>query len=313
MQHLTTSMIKSFKNCRRRYWFEYVEQIKPITATQPLRFGSLVHAGLEALLAGRDYHEAISLLAAQDDSEIPADQLADPDIAHIAVAAYAKHVDWRAWQVQSVEQEFAAPLGWGIRLLGKVDAIGAVNGVVCLVEHKTASAPNESYFHHLLWDDQATNYLAAAQLLGIPACGILYDVIEKCGLKPLTATQVENRKYTKDGKLYAAQREQDEPYSDYLIRVATWYDNPSRFQQRLITRNKPQIREAKADLKKVAKDMRDCARQDAYYRNPQACSIYGCPYQSVCLEYSPEVIDVTYRKKDRANEELSGEFPTVNW
>jgi|GEM_PF-1241617 len=73
-------------------------------------------------------------------------------------------------------------------------------GACLVIEHKTASTDVEDgspYWKRLRLDSQVSNYYDGARALGMPPDGVLYDVIRKPRIKPLKATPVEARKYTK--------------------------------------------------------------------------------------------------------------------
>ena len=72
---------------------------------------------------------------------------------------------------------------------------------VWVVEHKTANAdigPGTTYWKRLVLDGQVSTYLPGTRALGhADVRGVLYDVIRKPTIRPLKATPVEQREYTK--------------------------------------------------------------------------------------------------------------------
>jgi hypothetical protein len=257
IKYFSTSQINRFKECRRRYFFEYVEGLEPVIKDRNLILGSAYHEGVAA---GTDW-------------------IAPDPISEIMVNHYRKHIDL---ELKEVEQKFCVSLGYGIRLIGYIDGITDNY----LVEHKTAARVDATYLHHLLWDEQATNYLIASGM-----DKILYIIIQKCTLKPHKETI--NKKYKADGTLYANMYDHDEPENEYVERVRSWYDAECRITTQVVSRTTAQKNSHLQDLKNVIKDIKNAA----YYRNPKACSIFGCPFASICLEDTPEVREVNFKPK----------------
>ena len=52
---VTASMLRSFKSCPKKYYFEYVEQLKPVQTPEALEIGSNYHDYLEMLLTGQSF------------------------------------------------------------------------------------------------------------------------------------------------------------------------------------------------------------------------------------------------------------------
>ena len=96
MINLTASMIRCFKSCPRKYFFEYVEMLKPIETPEALSTGSSYHSYLEKLLKGESF-EVVDLPSAMAE-------------------AFDRFIPWRTWNVKSVEEEYRVKLAPGIFL-----------------------------------------------------------------------------------------------------------------------------------------------------------------------------------------------------
>jgi ATP-dependent helicase/DNAse subunit B len=312
MVKYTTSMVKCFKQCRKKYFLEYVEELKPIQTPAALHLGTLYHRGLELLLQGMDIPD-IGLSLEADQRNHCLDMAVDYDpipagIAFEMVRAFYLESGYQNWKINKVEQKFEVSTGYGKRLTGKIDAIMEHEEKDFLVEHKSTSrwaSDGAEYLHGLLWDEQSTNYLYAyRELYGKPAAGIMYVIVEKPTIKPLLATPVEKRKYKQDGTIYGNQREEDETPEEYLKRVAAWYMEKSRVHIHFVYRTPADINAQIEDLNLTFKDMAECEKNETYYRNPGACSILDCPYRPKCLDNMPDTDCLFVRKKAR-NEELA--------
>ena len=307
----TTSMVKCFKQCRKKYFLEYVENLKPIQTPKALELGTLYHKGIEHLLHGMDFADIAMELEADQRSRC-IDMAVDYDPIPVGVAvemvkAFYRESGYQHWRVEEVETKFEVSTGYGKRLVGKIDAIMRQADKVLLIEHKTTARwgrDGAEYLHGLLWDEQSTNYLYAyREQTGVAAAGIMYCIVEKPTIKPQLATPIEKRKYTRTGVIYASQRETDETAEEFLQRVAEWYAEAPRVHVHFIYRTPAEIDNQVADLNLVFKDMAECEKNETYYRNPGACSILDCPYRPKCLENKPDT-DCLFVCKSARNEEL---------
>ena len=178
-----------------------------------------------------------------------------------------------------------------------------------VVEHKTTSSditPGSTYWRKLTLDTQVSQYLGSTE--GVE--GMLYDVIRKPGIKPFKATPEADRKYTKAGTLYAAQRERDETPEEYAVRLrADISEGPNKYYARGIIVRLPSERiEAARDTWLVAGSIRESMRLDAWPRNPGSCDAYGrtCDYWAVCAGETTIDDATRFRTAETPHEELPG-------
>lgn len=316
---ITTSMVKTFRSCRMRYKLEYVDMLKPVETPKALEIGTMYHACIEKLLKG----VAMDVIRAELFDRInPAlDPVQDELNAYTVwnmVKAFYRLSGWREWDVQFVERSFEVSTGYAKRLLGKIDGVirKPDTNEWFLLEHKTTSqwgTDGSTYLHNLLWDDQATNYLYAwsklledGQIDGEAVKGIYYVIVEKPTIRPYQATPLDQRKYKKDGTLYANQHEADEMPMQFDDRLHEWYEAAPRVHTEFVYRNSDEIAARIDDLNLTIKDMYACERDCTYYRNPESCKILPCPYRPKCLENTPDT-DCLFVRKTARNEELNNE------
>ena len=322
---LTTSQMKCFKQCRRRYYLEYIENLKPIETPKPLEIGTLFHAGVAMILEGSQINNIPQLEQVEatliDMARATAEKNGidyDPANAYLAiemVRAWNRDSFWHEWHVLSVEKSFEVWTGYAKRMMGKIDGIilHPLTGKPYLLEHKTTArwgVDGTDYLHSLLWDEQSTHYLYAYQKMlddgtisGECADGVFYDIIEKPTIKPYEATPMEKRKYTKDGVLYANQHDRDETPEEFRHRVRAWYEEANRLHETFVYRTPAQIADQIKDFNLTLKDIVAAERDQTYYRNPANCSVLPCPYAPKCLEDRPDT-DCLFVKKEARNEEL---------
>lgn len=320
---LTNSRAKDFRACARLHQLRYERGYRPAVEASELRFGSLIHTGLEAWWrapAAERWEAASAALTTAD-----ADAL-DRVKALVLLAGY--HARWidEPLDAIAVEHEFTVPLinpatGAASRTWtagGKIDAIvrHRDSGRVYVVEHKTSSEtldPGSDYWRRLLLDSQVSTYMMAVRALGYEPAGTIYDVIAKPAQRPLLATPEDKRRYRKgDGALDARQRDRDETLDEYRDRITEAVSaEPERYFRRAeIVRLEEDERDAAFDLWQTGRAIADARNAGRWPRNPDACIRYSraCVFFDCCTRVASIDDPTRYRRvdPDHPNEELSG-------
>lgn len=320
-QLLTNSRRNSFGACHRKHYFEYEQCLRPISEAENLRFGTLVHLGLEAWFlhlhhgAERALREALAAITAN-----AAKESADAYAIATAVAmmeGYSARWSDEDIVVLAVEQQFEIPLmnpdtggqSRTFRLAGKIDAIVRVNGEVRILEHKTTSediSPDARYWTKLAIDGQVSGYYMGAQSLGYDVGGCLYDVLRKPSMRPgnipltdengvkIVLDQHGMRVPTKDGKKW---RETGDTAQGYVLQTrpetpeewqarlsADIAAQPDRYFRRLeVPRLDSDLVEYLSDMWAVGREIAEAQSFGRWPKNPRSCDVYsGCPYFEVC-------------------------------
>lgn len=251
----------------------------------------------------------------------------DPfDLVRADVMLTGYHLRWEAdmarYQVLGVEAEFRAPVrnpetGMPSRtweLGGKLDVrlLELATDELLIVEHKTTSSeagPGSDYLKRLRMDGQVTVYYSGAETLGRRVDGCLYDVLVKPGLRPLKATPVESRRYTKAGALYANQRDRDETPNEYRLRLAEAVaSEPNEYFLRArVSRLEEEMRDGLADIWQTGRAMREAELAGRHPRNPDACVRYGrtCEFFPVCTGEASLDDQRLYRRTTELHRELA--------
>lgn len=323
MRLVTASELRSFRSCAREHRYRYVELRRPRASDPKLRFGSLFHRALEAWWLAVDAGPEAQLAAALD-ALGPAEQseLFDRVRTEELLLGYTARWSDEALDVLAVEAEFRCPVtnpatGAASRtfeLGGKIDAIARerATGRVLIVEHKTSAediSTGSAYWQRLRLDAQVSTYFVGARALGHDVQACLYDVIHRPTLRPYAATPVEARKFTRDGRLYANQREQDETSEEFRARLREDIAaNPSRYFARgEVVRLEEDERDAAHDVWQLTRQLREAELAGRAPRNPDACIRYGrsCDYWPVCSRECALSDEARYRDAAAAHEELS--------
>ncbi len=327
MDLLTASRLRAYRKCARLEHLTYIDGWRPAVEPEALAFGSLWHTGLEAWWTALALHSEMPLSDAL--AEIAGKARDEYEQARVEELLRGYHARWhdQPYEIVGVEEEFTALLlnpdtmaasrTW--QLAGKIDARVIVrdgssyDGRHMIVEHKTTSeeiAPEADYWAKLQMDHQLSIYTIGSESLGQPPDGCIYDVLRKPMIKPLKATPVEAQKRTKDGRLYANQREADETPDEYRARLREAIEaEPDRYyQRRLIPRTESQVRDFLADAWQQGRVMHESHLAGRAPRNPDSCHLYNsrCPYWDICAAgLDPAEHPDRFRREERVNPELT--------
>lgn len=329
MRVLTVSQLKTFRRCARLHDLEYQQGYRLAVADEALRFGDLFHLGLAAWWTTLAVDQGEVLLIATLDAIAGRAEDAFEQV-RLEELLRGYHYRWldAGLVPLAVEREFRAPLvnpetgapskTW--QLAGKLDVIAREpSGRVVIVEHKTSSEDlgiGSTYWLRLRMDSQVSMYFDGAVTLGHDVGACIYDVVGKVALRPLKATPLDQRKYTKATKdqpsrLYANQREDDETPAEYRARVreeiATY---PERYYQRgEVVRLEQDLADHRFDIWQQGRIIRESELAGRAPRNPDSCSMYGrtCAFFSICsgtetLEHNPR-----FQKVSNVHPELGGD------
>lgn len=316
MQLLTHSRLATFRSCPRRHLLAYEYGLRADRPAEHIAAGSAFALAVEADANGEDVEAAINRAGIDDPYEL----------ARVAAMFTAHKQRWAGEQAEehvAAELEFVLPLRnpssgaatsvW--QRAGKIDRIVRLpDGHLALKEYKTTSrdfAPGSDYWLRLELDMQLSFYLLAAREMGYDCRAILYDVTRRPALRPLRATPEADRKFKKDGTLYAAQRTVDETPEEFAARcTADLAENPVRSFARIeIARTDSDLEEAAAEVWLQQRALRDCQRMDRWYRNPDACissAGWQCEFLPVCIHKDLATrTPLGFRRAVRQHEELT--------
>lgn len=331
---LTNSRMACFRTCQWKHYLDYELYgvgIEPIAESSPLRLGHVVHDGLDLIARGMSYNACLDQYI-----QVPAWAASEDDIiawmseaarASAMLDGYVNYWHDAGIEIVASELQFALPIrppgairgrrGW--RLAGKIDKIiRLADGRLALYEHKTTSSDigdSSSYWDNLRLDYQVGVYAYAARCLGYNIETIIYDVLRKPGIAMLRATPNDKRKYTKEGKLYANQRDQDETIEEYSARLRETVSTApeSYYARKELTRLADELALVADEADQIRGMIVHCRKHRAWPRNTAAClRPYRCQYYNLCsVGTNPEAYKTVYgtlpdgyRKSDSKNPEL---------
>lgn len=323
---ITHSRMAAFRGCERLHQIRYVQGYRALVEREEAAFGTLMHAGLEgwwkAWMVGAAYPESAAtgyMLKARTPN------IDDATFAKAEVLMLAYNVQWSPSmediEVLAVEAQFDAPLALangrampGVRQGGKIDVLfrRRSTGEVWMVEHKTTGSditPGAPYWAKLRMESQISMYHEGARALGHEIVGCVYDVLVRPKHSLLKATPVEARKLTKEGKLYANQRDRDETVEEFQARLAEVIaeEPPRWFARAEVVRLDTELEDFREDVRETARRIRSAARgRWAAPRNPDYCHKFGraCEFWDVCTGVATLDDEARFRKVENVHEEL---------
>jgi len=265
----TNSRLKMYQACPMKEKFRYRDCIAPIGKKNALNIGTAVHRGIETW----SIEEGLNALK----FGFPAstEEANEQDITRGTVDAMLNgyFARFEPFEEHKPELEFSLALRFPtkrgmrssnkIRICGKIDDLVVINGELWIVEYKTASQIDKSYFDRLYLDSQITLYMMAAKRLGYKPVGVIYRVIRKPQIK-------QRQNETVDAYI-------DRLKQDYLARPDFYF-----FETKLY-RTDSDIDQFEIDLWNEIKIANTSAAVGNFFRHSHACSNYGtCPYFPLC-------------------------------
>jgi hypothetical protein len=320
MESLTHSRMQSAKDCLRRHFlqFEFLGVgLKKIRTSEPLRFGTVIHRGLDLLASGISIDDLCQLVRSWY-AEIPAwcqtqeeqaDWFMECEKAIRLLLGYVWRWGEGGFELVATEQIFDIPLinpatgrestNW--RLKGRIDKVVREGSRMLLMEHKTTGdpiAPDSEYWEKLRIDSQISLYMLAARESGYPVETVIYDVIGKPQTRlrnPLYQMTQADKEALNCGVYFderfeqdvldgavAAKRETPEMYGARLAQAIT--AEPDRYYaRREIPRLDSDINWLRRDLWGIQKRISFCQHNEYWDQNTHACnSPWRCEMCEVC-------------------------------
>ena len=262
----TISRLKTFQVCPMKESLRYREMITPIRTKKPLAFGSAIHKGLET----RSIDEALALF--DDIYPNNQDEMDELEATKIIITALLENyfIKYPAFESHKPELNFQLAMktkkGYSTKMAiaGKIDDLVLIDDQYWIVEYKTASRLDASYFDRLYVDSQITMYMYAMERLGYNVVGVIYRVIRKPQLK----------------------RKANEPKDVFYTRISKDIADRSDFyfEERKLYRSKDDLNDFERQLYEQAKLSNNLAKSGCSFQYTTSCSMYGaCDYLPLCM------------------------------
>jgi hypothetical protein len=298
---ITGSSMGLLQTCARNYKLRYVDGIESITRPSYFTLGSAFHAAVEEFRRGGSLGD---MMTAGMDPDLSKD---DTCRLQAMVEAYHTRYKNERGTFDSIEEEFKKPWRGAWSLCGVVDAIKG--GVI--YETKTVGRIDGAYLERLWQARQTLIYCAVMEVNTV-----IYDLVEKSGIRRYKATPVEKRKYVTDKetgqrRLNAKQREYDEPDADYLTRLREWYvKHPEALHREEIIYSEIQLKDIWDDIDAEVRRLQWHMKEDVWPRSLNSCHRYNnpCEFAPLCGSGGSKlVLDTHYQSREKIHSELKGE------
>lgn len=264
----TASRLKAYHTCPMKEALRYRKKLAPVSSRPALAFGTAIHKGiemwsLEAALEALNMPFPMSQEEADEQETVRATVTALINGYMLMYAPFDRH---------EPEKQFSMPIrtttgksSSKLVIAGKIDDIAYINGECWIVEYKTASRLDSTYFDRLYLDTQITTYMVAARRMGYNPVGVIYRVLRKPSLK----------------------RGKTESLAQFLNRLEAdisarpeWY-----FEERKIYRSVDDLTAFEKQLYNETKLSNDLYKKGCTYMHSTSCSMYGrCEYLPLCMK-----------------------------
>lgn len=196
---ISNSEMETFRDCRRKWWLQYVRRLVPIRVSKvgPLPLGTRVHAALESYyIDGTDLLQRYNELTEQERNFMEAEGLPDEkfddeaELGRIMLEGYLQWVEEEGLdsdlEVIGVEERLRYPIeinGVTANLLGKVDlrVVRKFSGTRAVLDFKTAASFGRyNDISHMT--TQLKTYLLLDKLVGDPNTRVdtgIYRLLKK--------------------------------------------------------------------------------------------------------------------------------------
>lgn len=290
----TNSRLKTYQACPMKEKLRYRDCLVPIGKKEALNIGTAVHRGIEM----RSIDEGLAALKfgfPESTADAEAQDITRGTVRAMLQGYFAVYEPFEEHDPEigfEIGARFPTKSGMRrsnrIKLCGKIDDIVTINGQQWIVEYKTATQIDKSYFDRLYVDSQITFYMMAALRCDFNPVGVIYRVLKK--------PQIRRRQ----GETVDAFIERME--QDYLARPE-FYFHESKYY-----RTMADIAQFEKDVWHEIRQANQNAKDGHIFRHSHSCSNYGtCPYLPLCTGEAGAEMMFEYREPHEELEFLKGE------
>ena len=307
---LSASSISTFQTCKRRYFYEKIQNLQSVETADALAFGSAIHRGLEKIFRAmmeyqnhgydgscKGFHEEAvndAILAATEVDLTEQDRIK----VEVLLVKYAERwleEDMRSRTVVGVEEHNKATIRnpetgkqmLNVYVQGYCDAIvlDRDGTALSIVEHKTTSAMTDDYFEHASIDLQVYMYTdIVSRCMGKDVTQVIYDVIQKPRHEMATGEtdeEFEARKAAAKCPERCKRKEAETP-ADFRARLNAAITE-DYFRREYIQIDPDMLAEFRRELWETAHEISGCKY---YAKSTCNCMKWGrCPFMDACRNH----------------------------
>ena len=301
LQQTSYSQQKTLLRCPKRYEYHYIRKLRPKRDDNRFLLGRAVHKFLEDYYSAQIVKDGILPASKEQafatgfqtfkqyvEEHFPDDEEAfqQADLAENIIKNYH---DWAKenddFSVLGTEVPFEFEVA-NAKFRGVFDGIVERGGKYWILEHKTAT---QIKTEHTLRDKQISVYVLAAQTLGVPVSGVIYNTLKKA--------VPQKPKILKSGKL-SKSLGQNITYESYLQAIHELGQSPSLYEDVLsqlrerenpffhresVTRTEETAKAVLKDIEQTEKLKQGIVQAGYFPRNDTKDCAWDCPFSELCL------------------------------
>lgn len=294
---ISNSKARTWRRCPKKYEYKYVHKLKPRAKGIPLEKGSWCHELLEAWYNGEDWRKAHKRKKKEFYSLFEEEQamLGDlPEECERLMRSYLRRYEEEDGYLKIIDTELNEyiTLPNGLRVQVIIDLVYEDSMGLWAMDHKFRGRFEDS--DNMRLDPQLTVYHWAAELLGYPLVGVVYnEILTKPPTIPkLTQTGKLERRANLfcDPHTYAQEVRRHGldigDYSDYL-RILTVKAENKFFRRTYLPKDPAMVKHAMQDLNWTAQEIMAAEAKGRFPRTFDKSCKFGCEYKDLCLtQYS---------------------------
>jgi hypothetical protein len=283
MLELSNNKASMARACWAKYKFYAIDGLKPIRRERALTLGEVVHSAFDQLYSGKKPNTILSNISDSYDTMIKLaeqSEMEDLIIDKLTALGMVEFYPLALSNFESMESEveFNVPLGWGLKLIGRIDGKVKQSGKRWVREIKTTSVSLKQFEGRARCSYQASGYKFAAEKSGEKYEGVMFDYLRKPKLYKRDTDNAESF-----GKRI---------YEDYSKTRTDEAKRNSYFGRVYVYRNDYEMECFLGDMRSIGKEIRRRTNlyskgkpcSDCFPRNPDACFLFNrpCEYAVIC-------------------------------
>jgi hypothetical protein len=279
---ISHSASQAFKDCKRLYYLRYIRKLRRKSySSGAIDLGKLWHKALAQMYFTRTIDGIGKFIDSNAKSE------KDSGATRSMLTGYLAR--WGEFPPVSLHEcVHSVPIidpstgrhstGFSQFLIIDMLALHEDNSIR-LWEHKTAASVDNNYIEKLFSDPQIIGYYSALRYSGIDVKSVIYDVALKPKLK----------------------QKKNESAGDFADRVLNWHFRKESYHREEIFISDRAVAEWREDLWNVTRDIKECKKNDRWYRNAGRCFDYyrQCEFLPLCQNGTPAaLINAEYETRE---------------
>lgn len=321
MFFVSQSKVKTWRTCRRKYHYKYVEKLVKKRVKRPLQFGRIIHSMIETYADGDDPFVWLKQFEKENAKMLRLEREEYGEIiddARVIMTEYFNHYDegslaYLRKKGKASEHDFAVEIDKDITIKGRMDAFASTkNKLKWLTEHKTfGQMPSEDDRWKSL---QSAIYLRVNDMLGwFKVDGMCWNYIwsKPPSMPKITKTGKisEAALVTLPTRVYEFLEEQKAKKKDFKKLIEEAEMNRTKYFQRIFLPKKKKVIDTFMDeFIETAREMSDLHGKSKTRTIDRHC--LWCDYKDLCrAELTGSDADFL-RKKEYKVEERQVEIDT---